>query len=108
MLRKLVGFAAGIAFLIGMAPVAAAEDHPPPGCDALRSSIFAGERLAVYCDYLPYPPYLYRVVAHCAAGGSYWYAIGDWVEPGFGPSIAECQGGLLSVARVVGYHINER
>jgi hypothetical protein len=109
MRRKLGGFAAGILFLIGLAPVAtAAEDHPPPGCDAFRSSILAGERIVVYCDYLPYPPYLYRVVAHCAAGSSYWYELGYWVEPGFGPSVADCHGGLLSVARVVGYHIDER
>lgn len=106
---KLVGFAAGILFLIGLAPVATAgEDYPPPGCDAFRSDILAGERIAVYCDYLPNPPYLYRVVAHCAAGGSYWYQAGYWVEPGFGPSVAECQGGLLSAAHVAGYHINER
>src|SRR5438874_9029116 len=95
--------------LAGVAPAAAAtQDMPPPGCDGLVSSIIAGERLAVYCDYLPYPPYMYRAVAHCVAGGSFWYQAGYWVEPGFGPSIAECQGGLLSSARVVGYHVDER
>jgi len=106
---KLVGFAVLIISMVGLAPVASATvERPPPGCDSLVSSIIAGERLAVFCDYLPNPPYLYRAVGHCAAGSSYWYQVGYWVEPGFGPSIIDCQGGLLVAARVVGYHIDER
>ncbi len=109
MRRKWVGFVAGIVFLIGLAPAAVAvQDLPPPGCDAIREHILAGERISVYCDYMHDARYMYRVVAHCAAGSSYWHDYGFWVEPGFGPSVAECQGGLLSVASVVGYHIDER
>lgn len=109
MRRKMLGFVAMIVSLVGLAPAAsAAEDYPPPGCAAIMESILAGQRISVSCDYLPNPPYLYRVVAHCAAGSSFWYEFGFWVETGFGPSVAECQGGLLSVAHVVGYHIDER
>jgi hypothetical protein len=109
MRRKLTGFAVAIISMIGLAPVASAtQDLPPPGCAAVRQNILAGERIAVYCDYMLYPPYLYRAVAHCVAGDAFWYEAGYWVEPGFGPSVAECQGGLLSSARVVGYHIDER
>ena len=109
MRRKLMGFVAVIVSLVGLAPVAsAAQDIPPPGCDAVMESILAGQRISVFCGYLSNPPYLYRVVAHCVAGSSFWYEFGFWVEPGFGPSVADCQGGLLSTAHLVGYHIDER
>jgi hypothetical protein len=112
MRRKWAALLAGAFSVVAIAtatPAAATgEDLPPPGCDAVRYSLLAGEGVSVNCDYAPFPPYLYRVVAHCVSGSSFWYQYGYWVEQGFGPSSAECQGGLLSVARVAGYHIEER
>jgi hypothetical protein len=110
MRRKLAALVASVisvgTIMIGLP--ASARDLPPPYCDSYRYSVLAGQGISVFCDYLPYPPYLYRVVAHCAAGSSFWYELGYWVEPGFGPSSAECQGNLLNAARVVGYHVDER
>ncbi|TCO65704.1 hypothetical protein [Actinocrispum wychmicini] len=109
MRAKLLTLVAVIVSVIGLAPAAtAAEDIPPPGCDTVVEPIFAGERVTAYCNYLPYPPSSYRVVAHCAAGGSFWYELGSIAEPGFSPSVAECRGLLLSTARVAGYHIEQR
>jgi hypothetical protein len=112
MRRKLAGFAVGVISLFGLAgalPAAAStDDLPPPGCDAYRYGVLGGEGVAVNCDYAEFAPYLYRVVAHCVSNTNFWYQPGFWVETGFGPAVSECRGGLLSVARVVGYHVDER
>jgi hypothetical protein len=112
MRRKLAGFAVVVISLFGLAgalPAAAStDDLSPPGCYVYRYSILAGEGVAVNCDYVEFAPYMYRVVAHCVSNTNFWYQPGFWVEYRFGPATAECRGGLLSAARVAGYHVDER
>jgi hypothetical protein len=110
MRKKIVTVLISLLTVFGFAPAAAAtQDLPPPGCDIWHYDVAFGEGVAAYCDYLPYPPYVYRVVATCVAGPRLWYEFGYWVQPGFGPSAAECRGGLLTlIPRVVGYRIEER
>jgi hypothetical protein len=108
MRNRVIGLAVGILaplLLIATPASAATSQNSPPGCDAFRYDLMAGEGIAVTCDFPYAPPYIYRAVAHCAAGGALWYRPGFWVETGFGPSRAECQGGLLSSAQVIGYHV---
>ncbi|WP_216205149.1 hypothetical protein [Amycolatopsis aidingensis] len=107
MVRKIVGMFAGVVAVVGLAAVpASASDHPPPGCHAFRYGFSYGQGISVNCYHVPYPPYSYRVVAHCSSILSSWYARGNWTEVGFGPSVAECHGGLLSSARVANYHVD--
>jgi hypothetical protein len=109
MRRKLLAGLFSLVAVLGFAPTAAAtQDRPPPGCDVWRYDVPFGEGVSVFCDYLPYPPYVYRVVATCVAGHSMWYEYGYWAEPGM-VSAAECRGGLLTfVPRVASYRIDER
>ncbi|WP_040405510.1 hypothetical protein [Amycolatopsis nigrescens] len=110
MRRKAAGLLFGILSLlcIAAAPASAAEsDSPPPGCFADRYGLLFGQGIAVTCDYSFGPYEMYQVIAHCSTGGTYWYSRGSWVPYGFGPSVAECHGGLLNTAGVVGYHVNE-
>ncbi|MBP2322882.1 hypothetical protein JOF56_003267 [Kibdelosporangium banguiense] len=109
MRRKLLAGLFSLFAVVGFTPAAAAtQDLPPPGCDVWKYDIAFGEGVSVFCDYLPYPPYMYRVVATCVAGSSLWYEYGYWVEQGL-TSRAECQGGLLThVPRVARYRIDER
>lgn len=98
--------AAGI---LAGSPAAAATDSkfPPYGCDSNRFGILFGEGISTTCFSLPRHSATYRVVAHCASGSSFWYTFGHWVPEGFGPSTAECRGGLLSSAYVAGYHVDD-
>lgn len=95
-------------FLAGT-PASAATDSqfPPPGCDSYRYGLLFGEGVSLSCFSLRGPSDTYRVVAHCTSGSSYWFTVGHWVPLGFGPSSAECRGGLLSNAYVAGYHVDE-
>ncbi|WP_158887813.1 hypothetical protein [Amycolatopsis anabasis] len=89
-------------------PASAEQRLPPLGCSANHSYFIGGQGIAVYCAYPMYPPYSYRVVAHCAAGGWHWSQPGAWVPYGFGPSYAKCDGELLTPAEVSSYHVEER
>ncbi|MFJ8909905.1 hypothetical protein [Amycolatopsis sp. NPDC102389] len=95
-------------FLAASPAVAATADKGPPyACASDRYGALFGEGISLTCFDLPGNSDIYRVVAHCASGSSYWYAVGDWVPVGFGPSSAECHGALLSSAYVAGYHVDD-
>ncbi|MBN6040387.1 hypothetical protein [Amycolatopsis sp. 195334CR] len=103
-------FAAAISMggLLAGAPAAgAAEDRPPSGCDAYRYGFLWGEGVSMTCFSLPGPAGTYRVVAHCTNGSAYWFTVGEWVPLWFGPSTAECRGGLLWNAYLAGYHVED-
>jgi hypothetical protein len=110
MIKKIAGLAVtavSAAVLLAGTPAAAAETHefPPPGCDSYRYNFLWGEGVSMLCYALPGPSHTYRVVAHCVSGASYWFTVGRWVPLGFGPSVAECNGGLLWSAYVADYHV---
>ncbi len=96
------GSAAGVS-----SAAASADDFPPPGCDSFRYGFLWGEGVSMTCFSLPDPSRTYRVVAHCMAGSSYWFTAGYWIPLGFGPSTAECKGGLLWNAYLAGYHVED-
>ncbi|GAA4536055.1 hypothetical protein [Amycolatopsis samaneae] len=92
-----------LTFLVG-APASAAENsRPPRSCAAAEYSVLFGEGITVRC-FPPYPGFTYRAVAHCASGNAFWTTVGYWVP--FGSSSAECVGGLLSPASVIGYDVD--
>lgn len=116
MKRRIAGlaFSALSLLILAAAPAAAASESssasaagPYPGCFGERYNIIGGEAIAVTCGATAGGDYGYRAVAHCSAGGTYWYSLGTFVPHGFGPSVAECAGGLLSHAFVGGYHVIE-
>ncbi|MFD8492936.1 hypothetical protein [Amycolatopsis sp. NPDC059657] len=109
MYKKTAGLlAAGILSMTSSvaAPAAgAADDFPPPGCLTALYGVFLGQGVQMTCYSLPDPSRMYQVVAHCQSGSSYWYTAGNLVPLGFGPSTAECNGGLLWSAHVAGFHV---
>ncbi|QWF83256.1 hypothetical protein [Amycolatopsis sp. CA-230715] len=114
MKRRIAGLAFGALSLLFVAAAPASASPEPggvsatrsyPGCFGERYDIVFGEAIAVRCGAGAGGDYGYRVVAHCSAGSAYWYSLGTFVPHGFGPSVAECQGGLLSPAFVGGYHV---
>jgi hypothetical protein len=107
MLRKTAGLTITVLslFFLAVAPASASEPaQPPPGCFGNFYGIFLGQAVAVNCGY-PGEGYGYRAIAHCTSGGTFWFSAGTFVPFGFGPSVAECEGGLLSPAAVGGYHV---
>jgi hypothetical protein len=109
MLRKIAGFTISALALLCLAAApasasAAGPDQPPAGCFGNYYGIFLGQAVAVNCGY-PGEGYGYRAIAHCTSGGTFWFSAGTFVPYGFGPSVAECEGGLLSPAAVGGYHV---
>ncbi|WP_328608688.1 hypothetical protein OG943_06070 [Amycolatopsis sp. NBC_00345] len=108
MRRKIAGLAASIIALacIAAAPASAAgASQGRNGCFSETYAVAFGVGIAVNCGYGEGDGY--RVVAHCASGGDFWYALGTYVPYGFGPSVAKCEGGLFSPAGLGGYHIIE-
>jgi hypothetical protein len=83
--------------------VSPAED-PPKGCVGQRYGTLFGEGVAVNCA-ASGEGKGYQVVAHCSTGSTFWYALGTYVPYGFGPSVSECEGDLLTPAFVGGYHV---
>jgi len=108
-IAALVLAALSAAGTLAASPASAATESkfPPYGCDSSRYGLLFGEGISMTCFSLPRPSDSYRVVAHCASGSSFWYTAGHWVPRGFGPSTAECHGGLLSNAYVAGYHVDD-
>lgn len=94
-----------VALMVGAPAANATEEFPPPGCMSTFYSVFLGEGVAMTCYSLPDPSKMYQVVAHCQSGSSYWYNGGNLVPLGFGPSSAECKGGLLWSAHLAGFHV---
>ncbi|WP_370949952.1 hypothetical protein AB5J62_20760 [Amycolatopsis sp. cg5] len=93
------------ALMVGAPAANATDDFPPPGCLTTLYSVFLGQGVQMTCYTLPDPSRVYQVVAHCQSGSSYWYNTGNLVPLGFGPSSAECNGGLLWSAHVAGFHV---
>jgi hypothetical protein len=109
MKRKIAGLAASIIALtcLAAAPASAAgASQGGEGCFSERYGILFGEGVAVNCGFGEGDGY--RVVAHCTSGSTFWFSLGSYVPYGFGPSVAECEGGLLTPAVVGGYHVIER
>src|SRR5882757_3871099 len=107
MRRKTAGLTLAILslFCLAAAPASAEDkEQAPPGCFGQLYGVFFGQGVAVNCTY-PTEGYGYRTIAHCTSGGTFWYSTGTFVPYGFGPSVAECEGGLLSPAAVGGYHV---
>ncbi|GAB3898547.1 hypothetical protein GCM10029964_083120 [Kibdelosporangium lantanae] len=94
----------------GFTPAANADQGgPAPAvCVGLRYEILFGEGIAVTCPAPGRAGTMYRANAYCATGTAEWHQYGMWVQPGFGPSAAACQGGLLASAQVVGYDVETR
>jgi hypothetical protein len=108
MRKKLAVLAVAVFSLLvlSVVPAAAADrDFAPPGCFGERYGILFGQGVSVSC--FPGEGYGYRVIAHCASGGAFWFVVGDFVPYGFGPAVAECSGALLVPARVTGYQVDE-
>jgi hypothetical protein len=99
----------GCAFMctvLGFPPAANADAPPSPVCVGLRYEILFGEGIAVTCPSSDQSAKkMYRAIAFCATGTAMWHQYGTWVQPGFGPSAAACQGGLLAFGQVVGYDV---
>ncbi|MEC3977676.1 hypothetical protein [Amycolatopsis sp. H20-H5] len=108
MRRKTAGLTVAILSLLCLAAAPASAsggDQYPPGCFSQLYSIYFGQAIAVNCGDYPTEGYGYRVVAHCTSGSTFWFSYGTFVPFGFGPSVAECEGGLLTTAAVGGYHV---
>jgi hypothetical protein len=114
MRRKTAGLTAAVLFLLSLlcvvsAPASASSaDSAPPRCLGNRYDVLFGQAIALSCGYDPASSkYEYRTIAHCTNGSTFWFTVGDFMPYGFGPSTAECVGGLLQPAWVAGYHIDE-
>jgi hypothetical protein len=106
MRRKTAILFATVLFLLGLgiAPASAANATPSQeGCIAQTYAVVFGSAIAVSCG--SGTGFGYRVVAHCTSGSTFWFSLGTFVPYDFGPSVAKCEGGLLSLAAVGGYHL---
>jgi hypothetical protein len=107
MRRKAAILFASVLFLLGLGltPASAANAAPKQeGCFAQTYAVVFGSAIAVSCG--SGEGVGYRVVAHCTDGSAFWFALGTFVPYDFGPSVAKCEGGLLSPAAVGGYHLS--
>lgn len=104
MRRKTACLVAAIISLLCLAAAPASADSAPPGCFGGAYSVLFGQGIAVNCAD-PGKGYGYHVVAHCTTGAAFWLVAGPIMPYGFGPSSAECTGGLLDPAWVGGYHV---
>lgn len=106
---KAVGlvFSALSLLLVAAAPASAADParDPSSSCVVARYGTLFGQGIAVNCAAVTGKGYGYQVVAHCSTGSTFWYAVGTYVPYGFGPSVAECEGDLLTSAFAGGYHV---
>jgi hypothetical protein len=106
MRRKTAILAATVLFLLvlGITPASATNATPSQeGCFAQAYTVVFGSAIAVSCG--SGEGVGYRVVAHCTTGSTFWYSLGTFVPYDFGPSVAKCEGGLLTPAAVGGYHL---
>lgn len=110
-MRKFVAIVAAvlvtpIVLVGGAAPASAAADFRPPPreCSASYHGVFAGEAVAVFCNYGP--THFFRVIAECESEFNHWRTFGRISATGYETSVAECRGGLLNTARVAGYHVD--
>jgi hypothetical protein len=60
--------------------------------------------VTVFCDFGP--THYFRVIAYCESGLDQWRAYGRDAATAYETSVAECRGGLLTTARVGGYHVD--
>jgi hypothetical protein len=106
-MRKFVAILAAVlvtpVILVGGATAASAQPQPPRECSASYHGVLGGEAVTVFCDFGPTP--YFRVVAYCESGFDQWRALGRVAGTGYETSGAECRGGLLTTARVGGYHV---
>ncbi|MEO6081655.1 MAG: hypothetical protein ABIQ18_00920 [Umezawaea sp.] len=110
-MRKFVAIVAAVlvapAVLVGgTATASAAADFPPSPreCSPSYQGLLAGEAVAVFCDFGP--TQFFRVFAECESGFNRWREFGTIAATGYETSVAECRGGLLSTAHVVGYRVD--
>jgi len=110
-MRKFVAIVAAvlvtpIVLVGGTAPASATADFPPPHreCSSSHHGVFAGEAVEVFCDYGP--TRFFRVHPECESGFYRWRVFGKIAATGHEVSVAECRGGWLNPARVIGHHVD--